>query len=97
MTWSDLLGCPFHAGGILRVLKIPKHMDRHTRAATRELMYLSSIRKFVVDINGRTILKKFAKTGTGISKSPARGFNLKFGQCRKDSVSLFGVHFCFWG
>ena len=57
--------------------EIPKNVNRHRRAASRDTMHLPCIAKFLAGRGRCGRLYKLAESGPRVGKSPRRQFNLK--------------------
>ena len=78
----------YHLGNRLAGLKVPKNVQSHSRAKTGESVNLTRIGQLIVDIDCRGVLKKLAKPGARIGKTPAGSLDLKMIKSPVDGLHL---------
>ena len=85
-----------HFARALPFRKVPKHMHRHGRTASRIKVRLSRVGKLIRRVDGCRILKKLSETGSGVRVAPARGFDREIiktgGNFRHVAVGEVFVH-----
>ncbi len=75
------------------VREVPQHVDRHGRAAARELVNLAGIAQLLLDAGGGRGLYELAESGSGVGKSPGGYLHLERVQLLEENFFLLcGEH-----